>query len=103
MFWFFPAPSYNRCMLFMVIEQFRNNDPNPVRERFLKQGRMLPEGLVYHASWIDPQRARCYQLMEAPDLDKVRLWTQEWDDIVDFEIVPVETSQEFWARMEESK
>jgi hypothetical protein len=85
-------------MLFMVIEHFRNNDPNPVRERFLKQGRMLPEGVVYHASWIDPQKARCYQLMEAPDLDKVRHWAQAWDDIVDFEIVPVLTSQEFWER-----
>jgi hypothetical protein len=85
-------------MLFMVIEQFRDNDPNPVRERFLQKGRMLPEGVVYHASWIDPQNARCYQLMEAPDLDKVRQWTQAWDDIVDFEIVPVLTSQEFWER-----
>ena len=85
-------------MLFMVIEQFRNHDPNPVRERFLRDGRMLPDGVVYHASWIDPQKARCYQLMEAPDLDKVRQWTQTWDDIVDFEIVPVLTSQEFWDR-----
>ena len=85
-------------MLFMVIEQFRNNDPNPVRERFLQQGRMLPDGVVYHASWIDPQKARCYQLMEAPDLDKVRQWTQTWDDIVDFEIVPVLTSQDYWAK-----
>jgi hypothetical protein len=85
-------------MLFMVIEQFRNHDPNPVRERFLRDGRMLPDGVVYHASWIDPQNTRCYQLMEAPDLDKVRQWTQSWDDIVDFEILPVLTSQEFWAR-----
>jgi Protein of unknown function (DUF3303) len=85
-------------MLFMVIEQFRNNDPNPVRERFLRDGRMLPEGVVYHASWVDPVRARCYQLMEAPDLDKVRLWTQSWEDLVEFEIVPVLTSQEFWPR-----
>ena len=84
-------------MLFMVIEHFRNNDPNPVRERFLRDGRMLPEGVVYHASWVDAQRARCYQLMEAPDIAKVRQWTEAWDDIVDFEIVPVQTSQEFWA------
>ncbi len=85
-------------MLFMVIEQFRNNDPKPVRQRFLEQGRLLPEGVIYHASWVDAERVRCYQLMEAPGLDKVRLWTEAWDDIVDFEIVPVETSQDFWAR-----
>jgi hypothetical protein len=85
-------------MLFLVIEQFRNNDPNPVRERFLRDGRMLPEGVVYLASWVDPSRARCYQIMEAPDLDKVRQWTKAWDDIVDFEIVSVLTSQDYWAR-----
>ncbi len=85
-------------MLFMVIEQFRNNDPQPVRERFQQKGRMLPEGVLYHASWIEPSGARCYQLMEAPDVDKVRQWTQAWDDIIDFEIVPVLTSQDFWER-----
>jgi hypothetical protein len=85
-------------MLYMVIEHFRNNDPNPVRERFLRDGRMLPEGVVYHASWVDPAAARCYQLMEAPELDKVRLWTEGWNDLVEFEIVPVLTSQEYWAR-----
>jgi hypothetical protein len=85
-------------MLYLVIEQFRDNDPNPVRERFLRDGRMLPEGVVYQSSWIDPERARCYQLMEAPGLDKVREWTQAWEDIVDFEIVPVLTSQDYWAQ-----
>jgi Protein of unknown function (DUF3303) len=85
-------------MLFMVIEQFRNHDPNPVHERFLRDGRMLPDGVTYHASWVDPAQTRCYQLMEAPDLDKVRLWTKSWDDLVDFEIVPVLTSQDYWAQ-----
>jgi Protein of unknown function (DUF3303) len=85
-------------MLFLVIEQFRDNDPNPVRDRFLRDGRMLPDGVVYHASWVDPPRARCYQIMEAPDLDRVRLWTESWDDLVDFEIVPVLTSQDYWQQ-----
>jgi hypothetical protein len=91
---------YNRLMLFLVIEQFRDNNPNPVRERFLRDGRMLPEGVVYHASWVDPPRARCYQIMEAPDLDQLRLWTNSWEDLVDFEIVPVLTSQDYWAKFE---
>jgi hypothetical protein len=85
-------------MLFMVIEHFRNDDPQPIQQRFQLQGRMLPEGVIYHTSWIDPEKARCYQLMEAPNLEKVRLWTQAWDDLVDFEIVPVLTSQDYWAQ-----
>ena len=84
-------------MLFMVIEQFRNSDPKPVRQRFLEQGRLLPEGVITTPAG-STRTSPLYQLMDAPDLDKVRLWTQAWDDIVDFEIVPVETSQDFWAR-----
>ncbi len=85
-------------MLFLIIEQFR--DRNRLRERFQRQGRMLPENLVYHASWIDPQTDRCYQIMEAPERDALRPWIERWSDIVDFEIIPVLTSQEFWARAE---
>jgi Domain of unknown function (DUF3303) len=55
----------------MVIEDFRNRDPKPVHERFVARGRMLPEGVVHHASWIDPDRARCYQLMEAESRDSL--------------------------------
>jgi len=85
-------------MLFMVIEHFRNNDPRPIRERFLREGRMLSEAVVYHASWVDPERARCYQLMEAPALEAIQLWTKGWADLVEFEIVPVLTSQDYWAK-----
>jgi hypothetical protein len=50
-------------MLFMVIEPFRNGDAKLIGERFRRDGRMLPEGVVYHASWVDPAGARCFQLM----------------------------------------
>jgi hypothetical protein len=33
----------------MVIEDFRNGDPEPVHDRFVARGRMLPEGVTYHA------------------------------------------------------
>jgi hypothetical protein len=29
-------------MLFMVIERFKQGDPQPIGERFARQGRMLP-------------------------------------------------------------
>jgi len=49
-------------MLYMVIEGFKNGDPNPVGERFKRDGRMLPTGVTYHASWIDRQSLRCFQI-----------------------------------------
>ena len=81
----------------MVIETFKNGDPAPVRERFARQGRILPDGVRYEASWLEPGGSRCFQVMEAPDLATLDVWIARWSDLVDFEAVPVLTSQEFWA------
>ena len=83
-------------MLFMIIEQL-NNKTSAVHERFVAKGRMLPEGVVYHSSWIDPQTARCFQVMEAENIGMLQPWISAWSDLIDFEIVPVVTSQEYWA------
>jgi hypothetical protein len=87
-------------MLFMIIESFRHGDARPIRERFVRDGRMMPDDLVYHASWIDPEKARCFQVMEAPDADRLRAWTRCWDDLIDFEIIPVLSSRDYWSRFE---
>ena len=84
-------------MLFMVIEHFKN--PKPIGERFQRSGRMLPEGFIYHASWIDSKNARCFQIMEAPDRDSLNPWIAAWQDLVDFEVMPVLTSAEFWKNL----
>jgi hypothetical protein len=87
-------------MTFMVIEYFK--DPQAVADRFGANGRMLPDDVVYQGSWIDPTTNRCFQVMEAPALDHFVSWTAAWGDIVDFEIIPVMRSAEFWARVQES-
>ncbi len=83
-------------MIFMVIERFKNGDPKPVGARFWRDGRMLPEGVTYHTSWIDPSAGKCFQIMEAPSLEILNEWVRRWEDLVDFEIVPVLTSAEYW-------
>lgn len=85
-------------MLFMVIERFKNGDPKPIGERFKQRGRMMPEGVSYVASWVDEAAARCFQVMEATDSALLNQWVGRWDDLVDFEIVSVLTSAEFWAK-----
>jgi len=62
---------------------------------------MLPDGVVYHASWIDARNGRCFQTMEAPNREALEPWIAAWSDLVDFEVVPVLTSSEFWARVSE--
>ena len=84
-------------MLFMVIERFKHGAA-AVGERFQNQGRMLPDGVTYRASWMDVAGDRCFQLMEAPDRESLAPWISRWEDLVVFEIIPVLTSAEFWAK-----
>jgi Protein of unknown function (DUF3303) len=84
-------------MLFMIIERPKDGNFKAVGDRFKIQGRMLPENVVYLASWIDAQNARCFQIMEAPDRKSLEPWIAAWADLVDFEVVPVQTSAEFWV------
>jgi hypothetical protein len=86
-------------MLFMVIEHFRPGQAPAVYRRFRDRGRMAPDGVVYHASWVDMEFHRCFQVMEAVDEAQLGEWTRHWADLVDFEVVPVRTSAEAAAVM----
>ena len=81
-------------MLFMVVEHFRNGDPRPVYQRFAERGRMAPDGLRYVGSWVTDDLKRCFQVMECDDRRLLEQWITHWDDIVEFEVVPVVTSAE---------
>lgn len=86
-------------MLFMVVERFKNGDAAAVYRRFRERGRMMPEGLKYVESWTAADFDRCFQLMECEDARLFGEWVARWEDLVDFEIVPVVTSGEATAVM----
>jgi hypothetical protein len=86
-----------RIMLFMVTEKFKPGCTALIGERFQQKGRMLPDGVTYHASWVDSSGTRCFQIMEAASPELLQLWANHWSDLVDFEIVTVQTSADFWA------
>lgn len=88
-----------RAMLYMVIEHFRPGRAPEVYRRFSERGRMAPDGVQYVSSWVDLGFQRCFQLMEAEDEGLLRQWTVNWQDLIDFEIVPVRTSAEAAAAM----
>jgi hypothetical protein len=87
-------------MLYMVIEHLAPEKMNAMADRFHQQGRLLPEGVAYKTSWIDERGTRCYQVMEAENRALLDQWIARWNDLVDFEVVRVVTSAEFWARRE---
>jgi len=54
-------------MQYMIIEHFRDGDPLPVYRRLRDEGRLVPEGLRYVASWVTQDFGRCFQIMECED------------------------------------
>jgi Protein of unknown function (DUF3303) len=85
-------------MRYMVVERFVHG-ATPVYERAAEKGRMLPDGLVYVDSWVDERLDRCFQLMETDDPALLEEWTARWDDLTEFEVVPVLTSAEAAKRV----
>ncbi|HEX5504545.1 MAG TPA: DUF3303 family protein [Thermomicrobiales bacterium] len=81
-------------MHFMVIERYKDRDAVAVYRRAKEQGRGLPEGLRYVASWVEANFDRCFQVMECEDARLLQAWVLRWRDLVEFEIVPVVPSAE---------
>ena len=81
-------------MLYMVIETFRSGDPVPVYRRFKDRGRLMPEGIEYRGSWVTDDLRRCFQVMECQDRSLLDQWMANWNDIMEFEVVPLVTSAE---------
>jgi Protein of unknown function (DUF3303) len=81
-------------LLYLIVERFKDGDPEPVYRRFRERGRLAPEGLEYVSSWVDEKLEICFQLMEAPDVSLINEWIANWSDIVEFEVYPVISSKE---------
>jgi len=81
-------------MLYMIVEHFRGGDALPVYRRFRDHGRLAPEGLRYVSSWVSEDLHRCFQVMECDDPSLLAQWTARWEDLIEFEVIPVVTSAE---------
>jgi hypothetical protein len=80
-------------MLYMVMERFKTPGGIEVYRRARDRGRLMPQGLEYVSSWVDLDFTRCFQLMKTNRRDLLEQWVNQWKDLVDFEIIPVQTSE----------
>lgn len=55
---------------------------------------MMPEKLKYVDSWVAANFNRCFQLMECDDLRLFQQWVLQWQDLGEFEIIPVVGSKQ---------
>jgi len=79
-------------MLYLIVEHFRGGDAVPVYRRFRDRGRLMPDGIAYVGSWVTADFAHCYQIMECEDPSLLDQWMGAWQDLIEFEVVPVVTS-----------
>ena len=86
-------PTDEAHMLFMVIEKYRDGDPKPVYRRFKEKGRMAPPGARHVFSWVTTDFERCFQVMDCDDRGVLDKWMANWSDIVEFEVIPIITSE----------
>ena len=66
----------------------------PCTRRFRDKGRLAPDGVTYIASWVTEDLRRCFQIMECDDPSLLTQWLARWEDLVEFEVIPVVTSAE---------
>jgi hypothetical protein len=86
-------------MLYIVVERFRNGSASEVYRRAAEKGRMLPAGLEYVDSWVSADFTVCFQLMRTDNRDLFHQWMREWEDLVDFEIIEVQSSEDAFEAM----
>jgi hypothetical protein len=86
-------------MIYMVIEHFKNRNVKEIYKRFEEKGRMMPEGLVYISSWIETNYDRCFQVMKCDDEKLLHEWASNWNDLMEFEFIPVIESKEMIEKM----
>jgi hypothetical protein len=86
-------------MLYMVIEHFKEGAAPEIYRRFQAQGRLMPAGLNYVSSWISQDLKTCWQVMETNDRGLFDQWISNWNDLMEFDVVPVHTSAEMRDRM----
>jgi hypothetical protein len=78
----------------MVIEKFKTPGALEIYDRVRDKGRLIPLGLEYVSSWVDLKFTVCFQIMRTEDESLFDLWVDQWKDLVDFEIIPIQTSIE---------
>ncbi len=79
-------------MKYMVIESFKTDSKNKIYDRYNEKGRMLPDGLYYIDSWLTEDGLKCFQLMETTRVELFNEWFNKWNDLTDFEVIPVQDS-----------
>lgn len=74
----------------MVVENYKEGCFEQIYERYNAKGRLFPEGLHFLNSWVNKDKNICFQLMETNDEQLFSKWFEQWKDLVDFDLYPID-------------
>ncbi len=76
-------------MLFMITYSFDSADRDVVQDRFKKTGGLPGPGAKMLGRWHDMGGNRGFVLTESNEGVAIGKWLQEWTDVMEFEVTPV--------------
>lgn len=81
-------------MLFMITYAFSSDARNAAQERFKKTGGMPGAGVKMHGRWHAIGGGHGFLLAESSDSVAIGKWMQEWTDLLEFEVIPVNDDED---------
>jgi hypothetical protein len=81
-------------MLFMITYAFGPEVRNEAQERFKKTGGLPGPGVTMHGRWHNLGGNSGFILAESHDNIAIGKWIQEWTDLLEFDITPVNSDED---------
>lgn len=81
-------------MLFHITYEFVPQERNQAQQRFKETGAPPPAGVTMQGRWHSAAGCKGFMIAESTDAVAISKWTQEWTDLISFEITPVLTDEE---------
>jgi len=81
-------------MLFMISYAFDSTDRDEAQARFKKTGGGPPAGVKMLGRWHRVGGGGGFVLAESDDSVAIGKWMQEWTDLLEFDIAPVNTDED---------
>jgi len=86
-------------MKFLTTWKFAPEHRDAVVQRFGETGGPPPDGVTMLARWHDVAGRRGFALCETDDAIAVAKWCREWNDLLEFEIIPVINDEQLVAAL----
>lgn len=81
-------------MLFMITYVFGSEIRNEVQERFKSTGGLPGPGVTMRGRWHSLDGNNGFILAESTDSVAIGKWIQEWNDLLEFDVTPVNTDED---------